>query len=205
METSFPRGFSRSICLQPATSTFNVIPSRSSQKDSTGIIFASETVSFTFPETPWKMVFVCAAGLSSPANGPKDGAWWTLMNEVGRFFVIKLGESEHFVLLEPHLFGRDRLWIETAPSQRSLGFAAGPWRSMGLNLGYPNRPQCSMFSNSILEFLGHFRNIPHVWTNPYNHWEELAPQDVYIFHKRQLKEDFGHLYAKLGFTIQAAL
>lgn len=28
-------------------------------------------------------------------------------------------------------------------------------------------------------------------------------QDVYIFHKRQLKEDFGHLYAKLGFTIQA--
>jgi hypothetical protein len=33
----------------------------------------------------------------------------------------------------------------------------------------------------------------------------LAPQDVYIFHKRQLKEDFGHLYAKLGFTIQAAL
>eukprot|EP00438_Fugacium_kawagutii_P005568 Skav226952 [mRNA] locus=scaffold2024:181548:184649:- [translate_table: standard] len=27
-------------------------------------------------------------------------------------------------------------------------------------------------------------------------------RDVYIFHKRQLKEDFGHLYAKLGFTIQ---
>ena len=38
---------------------------------------------------------------------------------------------------------------------------------MGLNLGYPNRPQCSMISNSILEFLGHFRNISHVWTNPY--------------------------------------
>ena len=43
-------------------------------------------------------------------------------------------------------------------------------------------------------------------------WGSLAgrlaaerPEDVYIFHKRQLKEDFGHLYAKLGFTIQAAV
>lgn len=26
--------------------------------------------------------------------------------------------------------------------------------------------------------------------------------DTYVFHKSQLQEDFGHLYAKLGFTIQ---
>ena len=37
-----------------------------------------------------------------------------------------------------------------------------------------------------------------------NHWSWHPIKDVYIFHKRQLKEDFGHLYAKLGFTIQAA-
>ncbi|CAK9001481.1 unnamed protein product, partial [Durusdinium trenchii] len=34
---------------------------------------------------------------------------------------------------------------------------------------------------------------------------EPRRSDIYIFHKRQLKEDFGHLYAKLGFTIQGLM
>lgn len=39
------------------------------------------------------------------------------------------------------------------------------------------------------------------------HHSRVEPrrEDVYIFHKRQLKEDFGHLYAKLGFTIQGLI
>ncbi|CAE7195851.1 unnamed protein product, partial [Symbiodinium pilosum] len=32
--------------------------------------------------------------------------------------------------------------------------------------------------------------------------KEPRRSDIYIFHKRQLQEDFGHLYAKLGFTVQ---
>ncbi|CAE7865596.1 unnamed protein product, partial [Symbiodinium microadriaticum] len=32
--------------------------------------------------------------------------------------------------------------------------------------------------------------------------QEPRRSDIYVFHKRQLQEDFGHLYAKLGFTVQ---
>ncbi|CAJ1406708.1 unnamed protein product [Effrenium voratum] len=34
---------------------------------------------------------------------------------------------------------------------------------------------------------------------------EPRRSDVYIFHKRQLQEDFGHLYAKLGFTVSGLM
>ena len=43
-----------------------------------------------------------------------------------------------------------------------------------------------------------------LWDRIFQPAHSNANQDIYIFHKRQLKEDFGHLYAKLGFTIQAS-